>query len=706
MNQRIAIVSDEKLNLEQLLSEKDDEISSLSLKLKSITDGNDHSLTELKTQLSNYEALIQDLESTISEKDSEVQQSDQKLSGIVDQIKAVTEAKTELEKLLEEKDTEISNLSQNLSQLRSEDSVTVSQLKDQLNSYESAISNLKAEIAQKEAELLEIQDNSNTPPLDCSSLSPSHVITFLKQSLSANDQQLDQVRSQLDSLYLETNIVDFDDQVSKLEAQSDELSSVSQYFTDLITEIRTRGTVPQRLVAEISTLANFKNQVVTDSSVDLEELKAELAEKELENSKLSELIQKEKQSMNQRIAVDSDEKLNLEQLLSEKDDQISSLSLKLKSITDGNDHSLTELKTQLLNYEALIQDLESTISEKDSEVQQSDQKLSGIVDQIKAVTEAKTELEKLLEEKDTEISNLSQNLSQLRSEDSVTVSQLKDQLNSYESAISNLKAEIAQKEAELLEIQDNSNTPPLDCSSLSPSHVITFLKQSLSANDQQLDQVRSQLDSLYLETNIVDFDDQVSKLEAQSDELSSVSQYFTDLITEIRTRGTVPQRLVAEISTLANFKNQVVTDSSVDLEELKAELAEKELENSKLSELIQKEKQSMNQRIAVDSDEKLNLEQLLSEKDDQISSLSLKLKSITDGNDHSLTELKTQLLNYEALIQDLESTISEKDSEVQQSDQKLSGIVDQIKAVTEAKTELEKLLEEKDTEISNLESTT
>ncbi|KAL0227653.1 hypothetical protein RCL1_003796 [Eukaryota sp. TZLM3-RCL] len=711
-------------SLQKIIEEKDSAISGLELQISNLNTDiskREGEISELNIQCNKFNEQISDLvtqikslEEVVKEKEIQEQTMSQSLAEIRTKNEQVT---LQLRNQLSTKQSELASLQSLLEQTQSEleavllkRDVEIQEIVSDLRSKEDQLVVLQAQLAEKETLLsqLEVKKLSETEPVSplvCSS--PKLLLDKLKDIAMKNEDALEQLRNQMDDLYLTVNDNnELDSKLAELNAKASKLTSLSKCVTDLMAEVRSEGQIPSRLVAELSLLSSVAS--VPQSNLDVNHYEQALLELDEERNNLRNQLQQLEALVNDLQSSIQSKDAEFEQLSRDHVD-VSKTLVDLGNAKENLESQLqtcTEAKnSQISSLQSQLNLLNSKVSELESQLQSGQLELRNATESINTLTAQRDELENQVEsinatvlalrneksEKESELDRLRQLLEQSESE-------LRTSLAIRDGDSSQLKAQLAEKETLLsqLEVKQLSETEPVSplvCSS--PKLLLDKLKDIALKNEDALEQLRNQMDDLYLTVNDNnELDSKLAELNAKASKLTSLSKCVTDLMAEVRSEGQIPSRLVAELSLLSSVAS--VPQSNLDVNHYEQALLELDEERNNLRNQLQQLEALVNDLQSSIQSKEAEFEQLSRDHVD-VSKTLVDLGNAKENLESQLqtsTEAKnSQISSLQSQLNLLNSKVSELESQLQSEQLELRNATESINNLTAQRDELENQVE-------------
>ncbi|WP_122894006.1 glycosyltransferase [Arcobacter peruensis] len=521
-------------------------------------------ISELETQIVSVESVKSNLEDSLSTSKEEINKKDNltnelnsRISELETQIVSVESVKSNLEDSLSTSKEEINKKDNLTNELNSR----ISELETQIVSVESVKSNLEDSLSTSKEEInkkdnLTNELNSRISELETQIVSVESVKSNLEDSLSTSKEEInkkDNLTNELNSRIseLETQIVSVESVKSNLE---DSLSTSKEEINkkdNLTNELNSRIS---ELETQIVSVESVKSNLEDSLSTSKEEInKKDNLTNEL-NSRISELE-------TQIVSVES-VKSNLEDSLSTSKEEIN----KKDNLTNELNSRISELETQIVSVESVKSNLEDSLSTSKEEINKKDNltnelnsRISELETQIVSVESVKSNLEDSLSTSKEEINKKDNLTNELNSR----ISELETQIVSVESVKSNLEDSLSTSKEEInkkdnLTNELNSRISELETQIVSVESVKSNLEDSLSTSKEEInkkDNLTNELNSRIseLETQIVSVESVKSNLE---DSLSTSKEEINKKDKQIILLNKKAERSYMKSKNIESFQHQ------------------------------------------------------------------------------------------------------------------------------------------------------
>ncbi|OED30891.1 hypothetical protein [Methanosphaera sp. WGK6] len=731
-------------------------IENEKLKKESSYEPSQTEITQLKSVIDRQNEELKEIPTLKNQLTREVTSRDQKIKKYEEQIEELnnassnvdtTEYESKIDDLeqkiidLEKTNLELSNSSQNFDvnelnnkiiqleqenkDLREKDNIVSSSSDNSINSLIDDFTKKSDELISLKADYQRLQDSSRITELQInelknenaklkSTLNQGHVednnvveeTKILKQELSSKEQELKEANTKIVSLTAE--ITELTEKFQEIPASDEHVnnSDNESIKKDLIDKNNDYIALKEE---HSKTLAKY--EVLESNYSDLEKLNKSVGEElSLTKEKLNEQDTIIKSLTTDKNVIDSKVD-SLEQLLSEKDNEISDLKLKIDSSTfdektnnlDLNDE-LKATKKQLydkdaeydklkLEYNQLKRTTSSQITElnegltkftNDNEkILSENEYLEKTLDEknksINQLEQENNNLKLLVEEKDSEYETLKKNYQDSKINNADQLNELKKTVQDKNDKLAALPQKLELKDIEISQLKKLLKTAEQE--SASKNDDINDLRNNVQVSQEKIKQLNDQLS----ESSIV-VDD---KLKAKDDEIFKLKETYNEANQEKDQEINKLNSLINQRNYKIEELNENIVSLGDELDVVKSKLRDKEDQYIQSEEIIQSKDDTL-----------LKKDELISEINERVGRLENKLKL----KDEEFLELKSNLSEKESLIKNLKVDMADSNKKLVEMDAlstELSQKDDLIKSINEKLENNEKQLQENIDELAN-----
>nr|XP_034182737.1 restin homolog isoform X2 [Osmia lignaria] len=676
------------------LFETEEELTRLRNEISTVTAQDKHQLEDLQIRNKSLEEIKNNLEREVQEKTTLVEQCVVQIKELESTLndnqrestKSETVLRTELEqstKSLEEKNTLIENMKKE---------------------FENSTNTLKEEL-QKATEMIETVKKETTSEKESLISKYEKMVEEKENLLKIKIQELEmgsKKQLEIQNVALEDLKAENEKQINKLsESFNEQLSMKNSEIKEVSMELNKKISETEKLMAELAAQVNINNKKDEELNIalkKLEELNEKLKLMEEKNDMLSKQIQEyqskaedsfkivqEKQKLEQDIAslraTEATSSTQLQKLNEE-------LKVKEKELSELRSTTAAEIEELTKRYQRQIEEKAKHIEEANTNISQKSLLLSKLENDI-------VELKSILANKDQEIKTLMEKTLELQS--TLTTSEqsktnLENQLRTFESNIEQLNQQVAGTENKLSQVTAQKEKLEADIANMISTS--TDSSAQLVKYNEDLRLKEKELDAL--KDRAFNSDSMLKSLEAKLDNTEVQLKKANAVIEEQRSALEDNKTQLEKEKTLNTTLSDKITAFETEIVELNKQIQENE---------------HIKQNLKEKSEEALNLMNELTNRKDEVLNLQKQCDTLQNSHKEEILSLQKEMSNLKS-----ELTASKEETKAMQklkskleADQSanrwsIEELTEKLTAETENRSKLESLITEKDSYLQQLQN--
>ncbi|KAL9850837.1 LOW QUALITY PROTEIN: uncharacterized protein GJ701_006242 [Geothlypis trichas] len=707
LSKEMEVLRHEKEDFSRLLNEKSDECKCLQSEVASARHQAETSALENK----KLKADIETINVTVIKKSEEVaaltshlSQQSHSILDLKDQIDSLVMEKENLKITFEEKES-----------LLSEKEALIKEMKDRVvgeERYVEFIADLQHQIQTLNFEADELrhtmQEKENEFKRQAQEFKllkdKSEESDVLRVQLSENMEVISNLQSQLKNMTEQAS--QLNDSIAKKDAylkeKVDECMSLKAQLSALQDSCVVQEKQLQLLASEaeqLKVLVSEKESAINSISTFSENLKMQLQEKETECGDLKKQmveLQEMKENFQKEIEHQKNVIIEMDQSLSEKESSLTENKSLLETLTEKarKDEEKTHLISQL---QSQVHELTQELQNSKELVHEKENAFLSLQEKIAAQYDLRTELKVALGQKDEVIAGLlnslkEKDISVQSAESSVNalsseIDVLRSKLEESGTAVKNLSEEFQEKNRELDNHQKKIDSLTVELDSLKNEHQKAL--DQINTQEQELQQKDLAVESLR-----VTCAEQAEKLECLKLEFNNVSSKSSQ---DSHDNALLINSLQCQVESLEKEKKLLQDDVGKLMAEntqLTASQTDLQKKLEELREIHEKLETSENySRMQIDAvklqmkTEKEKLQMQVSVKGEELSNLELKCQTLELSLLESENKWVTELDRANSQNNDLTEQLSSLESEMKSKDSKIQSLQQELALINEQLTQ-------------------
>ncbi|KZC13260.1 CAP-Gly domain-containing linker protein 1 [Dufourea novaeangliae] len=652
--------------LSELRSTTAAEIKELTKRYQGQIDEKSKCIDEVKADISQKSLLLSKLENDIVElklilasKDEEIRNLKEKTSELQDALMSSKQTEHVLESKVREFENSVADLRQEMAAAQNK----ISQVTAQKEKLEADIANLINSSADSSEQLMKYNEDLRMKEKELDELKDKtfkseSTVKSLETKLSNMEQELNKVNTltQEQRTELEDNKSQLQkekrvnsqllDKIKQFEAENSELQKIineneqvkcnlnekSQEALNFANELKNSREEIRNVQQQYDALQNSHKEKMSSLQKQLDDLQAELVVSQEETKALQKVKTKLEadqsanrwsiEELTEKLATEVENRTKLEFLISEKNSDLQQIQNKYLELQKTNE-------ALIVNKETTDKDLTSNLSTMFKEIQELKEKLGDATEMIKVKEEALIQMKKEAEQTESQILKLTDTVASIKKEQTCNI----EEMNKMQEAL-------LRKENEVKGIIETK----------------TSLADNVNALESQLKIVKEELNAKI--RSLQEVEGTIKELQNTKDE--SVMKLQNSLESEVKFRQTELENMLQ--------KNSELEQKRISLESLV------EKQNSDLSNKEAKIKMLTAEIKALESTqtEKLNTHEQT--KNEEVKLIQSKLDEISKENRHLINtkdSLEKSFKEQEQKIEILSNTMKNKEKEAEKNMQNL-----------------------------------
>ncbi|XP_011684340.1 PREDICTED: CAP-Gly domain-containing linker protein 2 isoform X2 [Wasmannia auropunctata] len=679
------------------LFEAEEELSRLRNEISCATNSQNSQLQDLESRNQSLEEIKTSLEKEVQEKSSLV-------GECVERIR-------ELELVLSKTQQESTTHRESQSLLEKE----LGAVKENLQDKETLIENMKQEFERNASVLSEELRKSKET-----------IETMKKESASEKDSLLSEYRQMIEERdrLIKAKTEELENESKKLLEQqnaileglkTENVNRIRELSESFEQQLRVKDTrieefsqqlgekisETERLLAELAAereLCKKKDEELINALRKLEELSTRLKLAEDSNSVLSKQIQDYRSKSDDNIKI-IHEKQKLEQdlvsLIASEEESAARLN-KLSEELKVKDKELTELRSATMaQIEEITKRFEAQINDKVKYIDQINADVAQKALMLVKLDKDVADLKAIIASKDEEIKHLLEKTSELQ--DALTLSEqtttnLESELRVFESNVQKLNQQVARAEEKVSQLSLQKEKLESDIASAistsaDSSEQLSRYNEDLRRKEKELDEAREKI--FQTETTLKQTEGKLSNTE-----------------TELNKNVTLVEQLRSEKSNLQSQMDETKKSNADYAEKIRGY----EQEKSELSAKVE-EGERAKKNLVEKSDEVINLTQQLTRKDEEIVNLRGKCETLRNSRQEEsslmqkkITDLSAELSTSRDEINNLQKCKSKLEADQSANLWSIEELTEKLKSESDKTSKLESVLREKESKLQDVEN--
>nr|XP_033323317.1 CAP-Gly domain-containing linker protein 1 isoform X3 [Megalopta genalis] len=681
----------------------------LLVKEKELSELRSTSAAEIEELTKRYQIQIEEQSKCISDANVDISQKSMLLSKLEQDI-------AELRSILANKDEEIKNLKEKTSELQ--DALALSEqtktnLESELRVFEKNIEKLTEQVAGAENKITQVTAQKEKLEADIenlisSSANSSEQLMKYNEDLRAKERELDELRDKsfksenaVKSLEgklsnmeqeLNKNSALIQEQLAELEASKSQLQKEEGTKSELLDKIKqfeaengelkktineseqVRGNLNEKLQKALNSAAellNAKEEILNvqkqydalknlhdEDTVSLQQqignLQTELVASQEETKALQKLKSKLEadqsanrwsiEELTEKLSAEAESRKKLESSISEKDSELQHIQSKLSELEKANE-------ALIVNKETTDRSLTSTVDTLSTEIKELKEKLGNALEAIKIKDDSLAELKKSAEEADAQIFKLND-----------TITSMKEEQSNSEEKVKKMQEAVSTKEDEVKDITQTKISLEANINTLKSE--LKTVKEELNLRIRSLQEVEGTIKELQNAK-----DESVIKL--QNALQSEVKSKQTEIENMLRKNSELEHKQVS-LQSLIDKQANDLNDKEVSLNKLTAQINALESVQKQMLDDINKENGNL-------LDSKESLEKLLKDGEQKIEILTNTMKNKEKEADKNLQNLMEKMNRMSAESTQLKEEQNNLERENKQITAKYAEAMNQLK---------------------------
>ncbi|XP_078045829.1 cytoplasmic linker protein 190 isoform X2 [Augochlora pura] len=617
----------------------------LLVKEKELSELRSTSAAEIEEITKRYQIQIEEQSKCISEANVDISQKSMLLSKLEQDI-------AELKSILANKDEEIKNLKEKTSELR--DALALSEqtktnLESELRVFENNVKKLTEQVADAENKITQVTAQKEKLEADIENListsaDSSEQLMKYNEDLRAKERELAELEaSKINLRKEESRNSELLEKIKQFEAENDELKKAIneseqvkhnldeklQEALNTAVELKNAKEEILNMQQQYDTLKNVHNENTASLQQQIGNLQTESAALQEETKALQKLKSKLEadqsanrwsiEELTEKLSAEAESHKKLESTIAEKDSELQLIRNKLSELEKTNE-------ALIVNKETVDKDLTSTVDTLSNEIKELQEKLGDASQAITIKDDSLVKLKKSAEEADAQILKLNDTITSMKEEQSSSVAEIKkmqEALSMKESEVKDITQTKISLEANINTLQSELKTvkEELNLRIRSLQEVEGTIKELQNAKDESVIKLQNALQSEVKskQTEIENMLQKNSELEHKQVCLQSIIDKQAN---DLNDKEASLNKLTAQIKVLESAQKQMLDDVSKENGNL---LNSKESLEKLLKDQEQKIENLMNTMKNKEKEAEKNMQNLM-EKVNRMSAESVQLK--------------------------------------------------------------------------------
>ncbi|XP_016532913.1 nuclear mitotic apparatus protein 1 isoform X4 [Poecilia formosa] len=561
LNESLQSATDQVLAKENLLTQKETEISQQKDSLQKLRAASEEEMSRLREEIQDKEKEMRFLKHHSSE---QTESFHNEINDLKSQVECLRSSLRAAEESLQLKENQFSEQQQ-------ESTRQIETLQMQMNASEDEAKKLKAEINAKEEQMLQLKTET------------SNKSKALEQEIDALNEHIKSISSSLEIAENQVN------------AREDLLAKQKRESSVQIEELRKHRSVLEHEV----------NQLKQEIQTNKDEVKMLKGDHSKESGVLNNEIQTLKdqvQCLNESLKSTADQLLAKEELLVQKEMEISQQKDSHQKIMATSEEEMQRLKEMMQAKEEEMRLLKSHNAEQTDGL---NQEINDLKSQVECLSSSLRAAEENVQLKENEFAEQQQRSTQ-------QIETLQMQMNASQDELKKLKIEVDAKEEQMVQLKTETSTKS------------ESLQQEIEALNEQIKNISS---SLEIAEN---------KIKAKEDLLAKQEQESSLQIEELRNHRTALEHEVNQLK-------QEIKSKEDEVQTLKGDhCKESEDLNSEIQTLMNRI-ECLNESLQSATDQVLAKENLLTQKEVEISQQKDSLQNLRAASEEETSRLREEI---------------------------------------------------------------
>lgn len=436
-------------------------------------------------------------------------------------------------------------------------------------------------------------------------------------------------------------------------------------------------------VQELENQTKSYEDVQASTQISQQEIEILQREKEKQNKEIL-ILKKTVDEMELRIETQKQTLCARDESMKKLLEMLQSKGLSVQKIED-NQQEVEQLRTRQLEDDRKIKQLQNMLSQRESEMsrlREENSKLSDDLDQsklqLKQQPSSTHTMQAILEAKDSRISALEKEVQSLedklltmQEEGSVHFDRKdKDSISSREKTLKAevdlLKKETSRKDKEILGLQMKQET--LENQKIEHQQYIQVLKEQIAAKEQQVTMLQGDVEDL--RDRVKDKDSTIDRKSQKSHSLQSEKRKIETEVTELKEQLEIKDRRITTLQTQIELIESTIQEKETELKEAKTKLESLDSDNRILN--LEETLNDREKQIEKLKEQRIKSEEEHQEELEVYSKASQDLKTRLDALQLELNQKQTELVELREQSTEAQSVKFQADSKIRQLESSLA----------------------------------